>query len=248
MSNIAVSPCSNPELGLEEALAAYADLGYTKFEAFTGWVQSAFDYHGDPQVYKDLGTKYGLAFSSLHLPPVGDDRDITEAVAAAQFAEELGAPVVLFKATSRENYIAAAGPFLDAIEGFAVTPVLQNHAGSPISSLADFAAVLEGIGDVRMKTLLEVGHFHSVGVPWTQGARLLGDTIALAHIKDQIGAQSVPFGQGEIDLPALFAYMGERGYRGDYVVEMEVEDSDNTLGYLADARRYLAEHCPEARL
>ena len=240
---IAVSPCSNPEMPLDEALAAYSRLGYRKFEVFTGWAKSAFDFRRDPSFYREKARQYGLAFSSLHLPPVSDDlgSSLPAAVQAARFAEAIGAPVVLFKATSRENYVRAARPFLDAIEGLAVTPVLQNHFGTPISSLEDFRQVVEGIADERMKSLLEVGHFHSAGVSWRQGCDLLGRSIALVHVKDQIGRQSVPFGTGEIDLPGLFRHMESVGYRGDFVVEMEVKDRENTLTYLADAMSYLKE-------
>jgi hypothetical protein len=37
------------------------------------------------------------------------------------------------------------------------------------------------------------------------------------------------------------------GYTGDYVVEMEVEDRENTLRYLQDALSYLDAHCQETR-
>src|SRR5690606_21359715 len=108
--------------------------------------------------------------SSLHLPPIGEDTDagLAEAVHAAQFAAALGAKVVLFKAKSRSLYAKTAKSFLDRTEHLPITPVLQNHAGSPISGLDDFAEVLHAINDDRMKTLLEVGHFHSVGVSWEQ--------------------------------------------------------------------------------
>lgn len=245
MENLAISPCSNPEMTLDQALSAYSALGYRKFEVFTSWVKSAFDCRRDPGFYLEQGQRYGMTFASLHLPAVGDDPDASlgEAVQAARFAAAIGAGVVLFKATSRANYVRAAGPFLDAIEGLPVTPVLQNHAGTAISTLEDFREVLEGVDDPRMKALLEVGHFHSVGVSWRQGCDLLGDLIALVHIKDQIGPQSVPFGAGEIDLPGLFGHMRSVGYTGDYVVEMEVKDRENTLKYLAEAREYIERYC-----
>ncbi len=58
----------------------------------------------------------------------------------------------------------------------------------------------------RLLTLPEVGHFHSADVGWREAAEALGDSVALVHIKDQIGRQSVPFGTGEIDLPGLFRF------------------------------------------
>ena len=249
MGNIAVSPCSNPQMELDGVLKAYSALGYRKFEAFTGWAKSAFDLKADPGLYREKAARYGMSFSSMHLPPVTDDLETTLAGAAqaARFAEAAGAGVVLFKANTRENYVRAGVRFLDAVEGLKITPVVQNHRGTAISTLADCREVLEGIGDARMKALLEVGHFHSVGVSWPQACELLAGRIALIHVKDQVAAQSVPFGTGEIDLPGLFSHMHSLGYAGDYVVEMEVQDGQNTLGYLGDALQYLRDRCEGAR-
>lgn len=247
---IAVSPCSNPDMELDDVLAAYAALDYRKFECFTSWTRSAFDYHGDPEFYLAKGRQYGMTFTSLHLPVItADHRDETlqEAIAAARFAESIGTQIVLYKASDRPTYIGAAKTFLDAIEGLNVTPVIQNHYGTPLSTLEDVKEVYEGIGDSRMGILLEVGHFHSAGVDWRKAAEYLKDSIALVHIKDQIGQQSVPFGQGEIDLYGLFQYMDDRGYEGHYVIEMEVRDKENTLEYLAAARKYFLEYCEEGK-
>lgn len=246
-ANLVVSPCSNPELGLDEALDAYSKLGYGRFEVFTGWVKSAFDIDCAPPFYLEKGRCYGMRFKSMHLPAIGDDTEGTleKALKGVRFAKAIGVDVVLYKATSRPNYIRVARRFLDAIEGMGITPVLQNHAGSAISTLDDFQEVLEGINDDRMKALLEVGHFHSVGVSWRQGYDLLRDKIALIHIKDQVGRQSVPFGAGEIDLPGLFRHMDKVGYAGDYVIEMEVADKENTLKYLGQAKEFVGRYCEE---
>lgn len=245
IQRLVCSPCCNPELPLDEVLATYSRLGFRKFEAFTSWVASAFDVEGDPAFYLDKGRRCGMEFTSCHLPPVGDDLSIDAAVRAARFAKAIGADIVLFKATSRANYIRSAGRFLEAIDALGVTPVLQNHFGTPISSPEDFREVLQGVNDGRMKALLEVGHFHSAGVSWRAGCELLRGRMALVHIKDQVGPQSVPFGTGEIDLPGLFRHMRSVGYEGDYVVEMEVQDQQNTLQYLAEAIAYLQRHCRE---
>jgi sugar phosphate isomerase/epimerase len=248
LDQIAVSPCSNPEMGLEEVMGAYAALGYRHFEAFTSWVQSAFDPGRDPQFYLGVARCHGMTFCSLHLPPVRAarvDRTLVEAVAAARFAAAIGVEVVLYKAEDRPTYVRAAAAFLDAVEPLGITPVIQNHWGTALTTLQDVSEVLAGIGDPRMRTLLEVGHFHSAGVGWREALARLGDTVALVHVKDQVGAQSVPFGQGEIDLRGLFRAMDGRGYRGRYVVEMEVRDRENTLDYLAAAYAYMQDYCEE---
>ena len=243
LDRFAVSPCSNPELGLDEALREYAKIGFRKFEGFTSWAKSALDWHKAPEEYLAKARAHGFEFVSLHLPPINDDREasLREAVQAARFARDLGAKVVLFKAASRPHYIAAAKPFLDAVAGLGVTPVLQNHFGTPITTLDDFREVVEGIGDPRMKTLLEVGQFHSAGVRWRDGWELLRESVALVHIKDQVDNRPVPFGEGEIDLAGLFRHMAAVGYTGDYVVEMEAArgDTERTLQLLRDARAYL---------
>ena len=244
--SIVVSPCSNPEMDLDTVLAAYSEIGYHNFEAFTSWTKSTFDFHRDPGSYLDKGRDHGIKFTSLHLPRVDGgnlEETLSEAVLAAAFASATGAEVVLYKALDRPTYIGAAPVFLDAIEDFGVVPVIQNHCGSPLTTLDDVREVLEGMNDNRMKTLLEVGHFHSAGVSWPEACELLGDSIALVHIKDQIGKQSVPFGTGEIDLPGLFDFLDSMDYSGKIVVEMEVEDRENTLKYLRDALDYVLEFC-----
>ena len=251
LSQIAVSPCSNPAMELEDLLASYSDLGYRYFECFTSWVESAFDYRKEPRHYLDAGRRHGMEYISLHLPEIRGEKidgTLRDAIRAARFGKAIGAQVVLYKCEDKRTYIDAARPFLDAIEGFGVLPVLQNHFGTALSTLEDVKTVFEEIADPRMHTLLEVGHYHSAGVTWFEAAEYLGDTIALVHIKDQIGKQSVPFGQGEIDLHGLFRYMDNRDYAGRYVIEMEVRDEENTLEYLAGARDFVVSYCEEGMI
>jgi sugar phosphate isomerase/epimerase len=246
MFTIAVSPCSNPELTLEEALQAYSGLGYRRFELFTSWAKSAVDPTRDPAELLALAARHGFAFSSIHLPPMDDDLDASVARAArmAEFGSRLGCRVALVKAATRANHIAGGPRLLDAIEHLPILPVLQNHAGTAISTLDDYREVLAGVADERMKCTLEVGHFHTVGVSWEEGYGLLQGRLELVHIKDQIGPQSVPFGTGEIDLAGLLPRLAADGYGGDVVIEMEVEDRENTLAYLREALAYVKERLP----
>lgn len=242
-NNLVVSPCSNPEMTLDEALSAYSEIGYTKFEAFTGWAKSSLDIEGDPEEYAKKAASYGMRFTSMHLAQIAEnvDASLAYAIKGARFAAKLGASVVLFKAKTTELFAEAGPQFLDAIDGLGITPVLQNHKGTAITTLDDFRAVIEGINDARMKTLLESGMFHAVGTHWREGCDLLGDSIALVHVKDMVGAQSVPFGTGEMDIRGLYRHLRTMDYTGGIVIEMEVTDSENTIEYLADARKYMIE-------
>lgn len=242
IEQFAASPCSCPDTSLEQCLKDFSAQGYRKFEVFSVWAESKFDITRPPAEYLALGEKYNMEFTSMHLPSIGDDfeSDIDLAVKTAKFAAELGVKVLIYKADSREAYIKGAKPFLDQIEGLKIIPVLQNHQGTPISTLDDYRAVIEGINDSRMKTLLEVGMLYSVGNTWDQGYELLNDSIALVHIKDQIGEERVPFGEGVVDFKGLFTQLDADGYTGNVVVEIEVcrEDYDKTIKLLGDARNH----------
>jgi sugar phosphate isomerase/epimerase len=245
VDNLIVSTACNPDMEFEEVLPAYARIGFRKFEGYCTWTRSAFDIEKDPAYYLDLGQRHGMTFTSMQLPTINDnfDASLARAIRAARFARAIGATVVVYRASSRPNYIRAAEPFLEAIEGLGVTPVLQNHCATAIKTLDEYREVIEGIAHRRMKTLLEVGHFHSAGVHWRDGCKLLGESVALVHLKDQVGEQSVPFGAGQIDLPGLFAHMRSVGYTGDYVVEIEVQDRQNTFQYLTDGLEYIRTRC-----
>jgi len=241
MFQLAVSPCSNPDLTLDQALAAYAGLGFTRFELFTSWCQSAADISAGASQPLTLARAHGFSYSSIHLPPLAQSvgQSLEHALSACKLGVELGCRVAIVKGDSPDSLVRGAGPLRDAIDDLPIIPVLQNHAGSAISTLDDYRRVLEGIADPRIKCTLEVGHFHTVGVPWQEGYEALAGRIELVHIKDQIGPQSVPFGTGEVDIAGLIERLVADGYEGDVVIEMEVEDPQNTLEYLRQAREYV---------
>jgi sugar phosphate isomerase/epimerase len=179
----------------------------------------------------------------VHLPTIQADEDesLGWAVHTARFAAQAGAQVVIFKADGLETYARTAGPFLDAIEELPLKAVITNHTGGAIESPDDFRQALDRIGDPRMLGLFEVGHFHQSGYTWQEGASVLGERIGLVHLKDVADGECVPFGEGEVDFPALFAHMRSVGYAGDYVIELEGRPRDeDAMGYLAQSARYLS--------
>ncbi|HUT32390.1 MAG TPA: sugar phosphate isomerase/epimerase [Planctomycetota bacterium] len=241
MFTIAVSPCSNPELGLEECFRAYGALGYRRFEMFTSWCKSAANVLDDPRRYLDAAARYGFAYCCVHLPALTEDLDasLPQAVQAARFGAATGCRCAIVKAKTKPDFFAGTRALLDAIAELPLVPVVQNHKGTAITTLDDYLEVLDGVNDPRLMALLEVGHFHSVGVSWRRGYEALAGRIRHVHVKDQIGAQSVAFGAGEIDLPGLLARLVADGYGGDVVVEMETQDKENRLRYLGEALDYI---------
>ena len=70
MIRLAVSPCSNPDLTLETALAEYGRLGFRRIELFTSWAKSAVGTGDDlPSIRRTLAG-HGFSVSSMHLPPL----------------------------------------------------------------------------------------------------------------------------------------------------------------------------------
>lgn len=239
MNKLVGSPTYAPKMSVEEILSvcAQADLRY--FEIMTSWVHSAFDINKDPQHYLTLGQRFQIDYTSLHLPPIDDDMTLDNAVKAAQFAQELGVRVVIFKAKSIDLYLQTASRFLDAIDNLDLTTVITNHAGSPIATLEDYDRVLAGVDDPRLKALLEVGHFQVVGVSWGEACAALGDRIALVHIKDIREGQPVPYGSGEVDFAGLLRCLKQMGYTGEIVFELEKVPPEQIRQQLHEGLAYI---------
>ena len=235
----------NP-LTLEESLRSYSSMGYKKFELYMQGRGASPDLAKGADYVLEVASRYGMTYSSLHLVAVEADfgETLQSAVADTLFAEKLGIPVVVFNATEKSHYAAAMKKFLEAIGDSPVTPVVQIHEGRALDTLEDVIEVLEQINDERVKVLHEVGTYHNRGQSWKKICDVFGSRIGLVHVKDMIGGQSMPFGTGEIDLPALFKEMEEKlGYKGDYVIEIDPPNRSNTNQYIAQAFEYIKEHC-----
>src|SRR5690554_5839924 len=128
---LTASPACFPTLQLELVLQIFRDVGFKSFEPFADWAASAFDWRKGPEEYLKLGRKYGLRYTSVHLPTVRSDEadSLDHSVKAAFFAQELGAAVVIFKAKTVEDYIQNAVQFLDRTEQLSIVPVITNHSG-----------------------------------------------------------------------------------------------------------------------
>lgn len=242
IDQLTISPCSNPAFELPEVLKAYAEIGFKNFEVFTSWAKSALDINKEPAEYLKLGEKYHMSFRSFHLPnitTINGEKDLEQSILAARFAYKIGCDVVLFKADSIQTFLKFGKRFLNGIDSVDIVPVIQNHVGSAIETIEDVNDVLDGINDDNLKVLFEVGHFHAAGILWKDAIPCFKNRIKLVHIKDQIGKVSVPFGKGEIDIPGLIIFLDSIQYKDQLVVEMEVEDPENTLTYLKDSYEYL---------
>ena len=217
---------------MEKVLAACQDLGFHKFEGFSEWPTCKLDWRGDPAIPRNLAGSMELSFASFHLPTIREDENagLEDAILAARYAPGLGAKIVLFKAASRGVLVRMTTRFLEALDeaNLGLTPVLQNHLGTAISTPEDYREVFTGIGDdPRMKAVLEVGHFQRAGFSWKQGWDCLDDRVALIHVNEIRAGQSVLYGTGEVDFPGLMRHVKRVGYSGDMVVELELSNRES---------------------
>lgn len=240
MKHLVASPCCQPGWSLDEALSTFSRLGFRKFEWFDHWVKSAFDVGGDPKLYVDKAQEHNLSYVSAHLPKVreGDDNSFRVAMTAACFVKATGSQIAIFKAETREACKRYLPAFLDQAERKGLTTVIQNHRKSAVQTLGDYEDILASVADDRLKVLLEVGHLKYMGIDWPEAVELLGDRVALIHVKDIRDSECVPFGEGQIDFPGLIAEMKARKYSGDWVIELDRPTRNNVEHNLRKAIDY----------
>ncbi|MBT5715179.1 TIM barrel protein, partial [Candidatus Poribacteria bacterium] len=232
---LSCSSCCVPKLSLDEALALFADAGYAYFETFTTWTGAKLDAHDiDKADAKRRIDDSGLRLSSLN---VENFRAEAEADYAAridrqrrnvEWGVELGCGQVNFKGGARTEedmraLIRGAADLARFCEDLPVALAVGNHYGNRVQDLSDISRVLGEVDHPKLGLLLDIGHFHSAGVPIPPIIDAHAKRLTLVHTKDQVGTRSVPFGEGEIENADLLRRVSATGYDGFLVVEVEVE-------------------------
>lgn len=255
--NVSCSTCSIPKYDLDAAVEAIKHAGYDYMEAFTTWTNCALGpAKAPPGAVRALLARHGVGISSLNghsitavradqldecMPPILSD---------LRYAKELGLKRLNIRGAKRDQPMEVFVEGLRAVAQEAVAMdmglIIGNHSGNRLERPEDLATALEGANAENVGILVDAGHFYSVEVDPATAIRGLGEHLELLHVKDQIGRQSVPFGTGEMDLPGILQAARDVGYDGFIVVEMEVEDADNTERYLAEAKQYLDAILPTA--
>ena len=163
----------------------------------------------------------------------------------AQAAVTLGCPLLVFSGGKRQanglkHTLAGLDLLARLIADLPVKVALEPHAGSQFENEADFEEIFRQITTRQIGITVDTGHFHVAGVDWRALIRNYPDRIYNVHVKDHIGLQSVPIGEGEIDVRGLVHELRAINYRGPLAVELEVEDPENLPRYVADAYQYLS--------
>lgn len=163
----------------------------------------------------------------------------------AQAAVKLKCPLLVFSGGKRQangskNTLAGLDKLVTAISDLPVQVALEPHVGSQLQTEPDYDEIFAHITTEQIGITIDTGHFHEAGVDWKGLIRKYPDRIYNVHVKDHIGSQSVPIGEGEIDMPGLLHELRAIEYCGPLAVELEVEDPENLPRYVADAYQYLS--------
>lgn len=170
---------------------------------------------------------------------------VEDLVLNAQAAVKLECPLLVFSGGKRQtdglkHTLAGLNKLAESIADLPVKVALEPHTGSQFQNEADYDEIFDHITTKQIGITIDTGHFHVAGVDWKALIRKYPDRIYNVHVKDHIGSQSVPIGEGEVDMPGLLHELRAINYRGPLAVELEVEDPENLPRYVADAYQYLS--------
>lgn len=235
----------------DEALADAANAGYKFIEVqggrFAGLVEQGES--GVEECQEELG-QAGLTPVVVYGPGYGGKtmeeaeqsaRAITKYVKAAH---QLGCRVEVSSDGPRlegglERIIRTLELLEPEIEKWDMKLGLEPHLNNRLERIEDYDTIFAVVKNPRIGVCIDTGHFHSAGVDVPRLIDKYPDRIFHVHIKDHLGTESVPFGQGETDNLGCLRALKRIGYQGFLSVELEVRDKAETPAYVRRAREYL---------
>ncbi|MGF1485237.1 MAG: sugar phosphate isomerase/epimerase family protein [Opitutales bacterium] len=241
MNPFVASPSTCPARELDDALAFCRDLGLSRFEVFSDWAKSHFDFSISAEAYRARCEAQGLTITSFHLPVLKAGEPLNEVIRYAEAAKTMGAGVVIFRADSLETYQSRLPEFLDVAAPLGLATVLSHHTGTPIETPAHMKTILDTVDDPRLHCLLEIGHLAKKGFYWREAYDDMRGRLDLVHLKEMKGTGSAPYGEGDIDFVDIFRTLAADGYRGYYVIEMEYGNAREREPHVKPGVNYLLE-------
>ena len=107
----------------------------------------------------------------------------------------------------------------------------------------EFAALLARIPDPLVKANYDSGNSSSLGYRPAEEFAAYGDRLASVHIKDRVlGGSTVPLGEGDADLDAVFAGLRRLNYSGDLVLQVARGEAGNEVARARRNREFVARY------
>jgi len=237
--------------GLDECLAMMAEAGYKEVElvAIPTWIHVDLQAI-DAEALQRRCEAAGLGLAALYpggvncTSPEATEQSVAYIQRAIDVAGDTGVGRIVFTGQGRDT-----APLAAAIEGYKrladylvdkpVAICLENHYRNQIEFPDDYRQVFAAVDSPQFAMTIDTGHFTSSQVDFLALADEFADRLRHVHVKDHIGAESVPLGQGETDNAGLVRKLLRMGYDGYLSVEVEAKDHENNPRYAADALPYL---------
>jgi L-ribulose-5-phosphate 3-epimerase len=122
----------------------------------------------------------------------------------------------LLDADDEQRLVDVLGRVLADAEAAAVEVHLETALGP-----GEYRALLDRLDHTLVKVNYDSGNSASLGFHPTEELAAYGDRIGSVHVKDRVrGGGTVPLGEGDADLPALFHGLRQLGYDGDIVMQV----------------------------
>lgn len=242
---------------LRRAFRAARDLGFraVELDARHGLDPSQVTATGLRQIRKWLGDE-GLVVSAISFRTRGgyaDGERLEGRIAATKeslrLAHDLGAGLVL-------NHVGDIPPEADGPRWQLLVDVLTDvaqwgdHVGATLCAEAgraapeDLVRLAAALPDGGLAFDIVTGSLVAHGHDPVAAVGILGAGVAIAHATDAVAGpvagrgRAVVLGTGQVDFPAVFAALEERGYRG--WIGVEPVDERNARAELADTVAELA--------
>jgi len=177
----------------------------------------------------------GIKFDAPIFPPIigrafqDHDRPVREARRAIELASTIGAPFVrvfAYQAHGRESRENAANRIAErlylagaAARHTGVRVVVEN--GGSFATSEAMLDLLERVAHPLVSVAWNAASAHLAGEDPVQGARALGDKLAMLKVKDVADGQPVMLGEGAVPVERLVRELAGDGFRGPVVFEWD---------------------------
>ena len=200
-------------------------------------------HHAAEAGLKGLTEVYASAISTDSVEAA--ENSVEDLLLNVEAAVRLKCPLVVFSGGKRQadglkHTLVGLDKLAIAINDRPIKVALEPHTGSQFQNEVDYDEIFAHITTKQIGITIDTGHFYEAGVDWKALIRKYPDRIYNIHVKDHVGSQSVPIGEGEIDMPGLLHELRAIDYCGPLAVELEVEDPENLPQYVAEAYQYLS--------
>jgi sugar phosphate isomerase/epimerase len=242
-----------PDFPLEEALRVIHEAGYESVEISAEQLDAAFgDMAKETKAIRKLLWKYHLHAVGVRLNDLAavDFHELHKHLETIQRqmegALELGSLYVSVRGGDRRRQSlpmlsAGVDHVLDQAKQLDMSFTLANGYKTRVEQLEDIRYIMSEVHDPGLCLLNDTGQFHSAAVNPRYAIREYGLRNWVVHITDQVGRQTVPIGEGEMNVRAIIEHLRRIGYNNWLVVDQSFEEWLKGSRYLAEARRTLSD-------